>query len=172
MNRISKLLSKFLVFIIIVLTCMIVLKSNVKLRSYVYKNVFQKNLKFAKIDELYEKYFGSIMPDNEVKTVSVEKLNYSKKEEYNNGVKLKVSESYIVPNLRNGIVTSIENKDGKNNVVIEDADGVQINYSLLKEVKVSMYDYVKKGDTIGSVDNELIIEFTKDGKKVDYKKYI
>ena len=36
-----------------------------------------------------------------------------------------------------------------------------------------MYDYLKKGSIIGeALDDKLVLVFTKDGKNLDYKKYI
>lgn len=174
-SKFSRLLSRFLVCIIFVLIGLIALKSNVKLRSYVYKNVFQNNLKFAKLDELYEKYFGSALPltGSDVMVASKEKLEYENLEELEDGVKLEVKEGYTVTSLRSGIVIfSGEKENLGNTVIIEDGDGVEIWYSGLKESKLSMYDYLKVGDIIGSCKNELILEFKKDGKKVDYKKYL
>ena len=176
-NRFSKLLSRFLVFVIIVLCSLIVLKGSPNLRRVIFKNVFQNNLKFAKINKIYEKYFGSSLPltgSSSVALVSSEKLNYEKAEEYKNGVRLTVSNNYAVPVLNSGIVIFTGEKEGYGNtVIVQGADDVEIWYSNLKEVKVSMYDYLKKGSIIGeSMDDKLVLIFTKDGKNLDYKKYI
>lgn len=173
-SKLSKLLSRFLVLIIFVLIGLIALKSNLELRSFVYKNVFQNNLKFAKLDEIYEKYFGSSIPNfkDDTALVSKEKIDYTDLEEYKDGVKLKISDDYVIPSLRSGIITFAGEKDGVNTVILEDSDGVEHSYFNLKEIKVGMYDYIKEGQTIGSASGEVILEFRKDGKKVDYKKYI
>lgn len=176
-NKFSKFISKILVCIIIVLIGLILLKSNQNARDFIYKNIFQNNLKFAKINALYEKYFGSSLPltgSKQTALVSEEKIEYSKLEKYNDGVKLKVEENYAVPILNSGIVIFAGEKEGHGKtVIIEGADEVDIWYSNLKDIKVSMYDYLKKGSIIGEVNNqELILQFTKGGKPLDYKKYI
>ena len=176
-NKFSKALSRFLIFVIIILCGLICLKGSPNLRNIVFKNVFQNNLKFAKINELYEKYFGSSLPltgSDSLALVSSEKLSYDKAEEYKNGVKLTVSKNYAVPLLESGIVIFTGEKEGYGNtVIVQGADDVEVWYSNLKEVKVSMYDYLKKGSIIGEViENKLVLVFTKDGKKLDYKKYI
>ncbi|MBR3229994.1 MAG: M23 family metallopeptidase [Bacilli bacterium] len=176
-NKASKILSRFLVFVIIILCSLIVLKGSPNLRNAVFKNVFQNNLKFAKINELYEKYFGSSLPltgSNSLALVSSEKLNYEKEEKYKDGVKLTVSDNYAVPLLESGIVIFTGEKEGYGNtVIVQGADDVEVWYSNLKEVKVSMYDYLKKGSIVGeTMEDKLVLVFTKDGKNLDYKKYI
>ncbi len=177
-SKFSKMCSRFLVCVIIVLVGLITLKSNPNLRSFVYKNVFQNNLKFAKINELYEKYFGSSLPltgnKSNLAIVSSEKLDYESKEKYNDGVKLKVSDSYAIPILKSGIVVFAGEKEnyGKT-VIVQGADEVEVWYSNLKDIKVSMYDYLKKGSIVGEANGDnFILVFTKDGKVLDYKKYI
>ena len=174
-SKLSKKLSVFLIFVIVLLSGLIALKSNLRLRDFVYRNVFQNNLKFAKINELYEKYFGSALPltgSEDASMVSSDKIDYSNLEEYKDGVKLKVTKDYTVGAFKSGIVIFVGEKEGYGNtVIIEDADGVDIWHSNLKDIKVGMYDYLKKGSIIGQCDDELVMAFTKDGKKVDYKKY-
>ena len=176
-NKVSKILSRFLVFVIITLCGLIVLKGSPNLRNVVFKNIFQNNLKFAKINELYEKYFGSSLPltgSDSLALVSSEKLSYEKSEGYKDGVRLSVSKNYAVPVLESGIVIFTGEKEGYGNtVIVQGADDVEVWYSNLKEVKVSMYDYLKKGSIIGeALDDKLVLVFTKDGKNLDYKKYI
>lgn len=176
-NRFSKLLNRFMVFVIVVLCGLICLKKSPNLRNIVFKSVFQNNLKFAKINELYERYFGSALPltgSDSLALVSSLKLNYEKEEAYKDGVKLTVSNNYAVPLLESGIVVFTGEKEGYGNtVILQGADDVEVWYSNLKEIKVSMYDYLKKGSIVGeTLDNNLVLVFTKDGKKLDYKKYI
>lgn len=177
-NRFSKILSRFLVFIIITLCGLIVLKGSPNLRNIIFKNVFQNNLKFAKINDLYEKYFGSSLPltvaDSSLSLVSSEKLNYKEEEKYKDGVKLTVSKNYAVPLLNSGIVVFTGEKEGYGNtVIVQGADDVEIWYSNLKDIKVDMYDYLKKGSIVGeALDENLVLIFTKNGEFLDYKKYI
>ncbi len=177
-SKMSRFFSKFLVLIIITLSCLIVLKSNANLRGKIYRIVFESNIKFPKINELYEKYFGSSLPltgdNNNLSMVSSEKINYSKKEAFKDGVKLTVNENYAIPLLKGGIVVFTGEKEGYGNtVIVQDADDVEVWYSNLKEIKVSMYDYLKKGDIIGeSNGNNFTLVFTRNGEVLDYKEYI
>lgn len=177
-SRVSKAFSRFLVLIVITLSGMIVLKGNADIRNKVYKIVFQSNLKFPKINELYEKYFGSSLPltgDNQnISMVSSEKIEYSKEEKYKDGVKLTVSENYVIPLIKSGIVVFSGEKEGYGNtVIVEDAEGIDTWYCNLKEIKVNMYDYLKKSSIIGEANGDIfILVFTKDSEVLDYKKYI
>ncbi len=176
-NKFSKFCNRFLLFVIAVLVCMIILKSNSNIRGFVYRNVFQNNFKFAKVNELYEKYFGKVLPfskDSNEALVSSEKLEYESSEKYKDGVKLKVSDNYAVPLLDSGIVIFTGEKEGYGNtVIVEGSDEIQIWYSNLKEIKVEMYDYLKKGGIVGEANGDnFILAFTKDGQFIDYKKHI
>ena len=177
-NRFSKVLSRFLVCIVFVLIGLIGLKSSPNLRSFIYKNIFQNNLNFAGINKLYEKYFGSSLPltgsNTSLTMVSSEKISYDGSKKFKDGVRLNVSENYAVPLLNSGIVVFTGEKEGYGNtVIVQGADDVEVWYSNLKDVKVSMYDYLKKGSIVGEVlDDKLVLVFSKDGNFLDYKKYI
>ena len=177
-SRVSKVFSRFLVLIVLTLSCMIVLKGNADLRNRVYKVVFQSNLKFPKINELYEKYFGSSLPltgsKSNISMVSAQKIEYTKEEKYKDGVKLTVGENYVIPLINSGIVIFAGEKEGYGNtVIVEDAEGVDIWYCNLKDIKVSMYDYLKKSSVVGEANGDnFILVFTKEEEVLDYKNYI
>lgn len=176
-SLISRLLSKFLVLVIIVLVCLITLKSNADLKNFVYKKVFQNNFSFAKMNEVYKKYFGSSLPLKSSTTsemVSSETLEYTDSSNYKEGVKLNVKENYLVPSLDSGLVIFVGDKqDYGNTVIVQRPDNVEVWYCNLKTVGVSLYDYIKKGENIGEANgNNIYLVFKKDGKSLDYKKYI
>lgn len=173
----SRIFSKFLVLIVISLTLLIVLKSNTKLKTYIYENVFQNNLSFAKINSIYKKYFGSSLPilDNtkESQVVSNNTLKYSKIEKYKSGAKLTVEDNYLVTSMDSGIVIFAGEKEGYGKtIVIQRSDDVEVWYANLNNTSLELYDYVKKGENIGEVKNTLYLVYVKDGKKLNYKKYI
>lgn len=173
----SKLVSRFLVFVIFVLFCLIFLKGNSKLRGDIYKFVFQDNLKFAKINSIYEKYFGSSLPlksGSMLSMVSSPKIQYDSVKKYKDGVSLKVAQNYAVSCLESGIVIFVGEKDGYGNtVIVQGADETEFWYSNLNGLKVQMYDYIKRGEIVGeALDSKLILAFKKDGKVLDYKKFI
>ncbi len=178
-SRFSRYLSRFLVLVVVTLVALITLKSNADLRDKVYKKVFQNNMSFAKINEIYKKYFGSSLPlaDNvtaDTELVSTEKIEYSDISKYKDGAKLTVKENYVVSAMDSGLIIFAGEKDdyGKT-VIIQRPDNVEVWYGNLKEINVSLYDYIKKGEIIGEAkDKTLYMVFTKEGKALDYQKYI
>ncbi|MBQ9011488.1 MAG: M23 family metallopeptidase [Bacilli bacterium] len=176
-SKISKLFSKFLVFVILVLSCLIVLKSNPSLKASVYKKVFESNFSFAKINDVYKKYFGSSLPlksSVNADVVSASTIEYNNISKYKDGAKLTVRENYLVPSMDSGLIIFIGEKDGYGNtVIVQRPDNVEVWYCNLKTVGTSLYDYIKKGDSIGeALGTNIYLVFKKSGKSLDYKKYI
>ena len=176
-SRLSKYFSRFLVLVVLLLTTLIVLKGNANIRDFVYQKVFNNNIAFAKINAVYQKYFGSPLPlskKEEAKEVSKEKLDYTKKEKYKDGVKLTVKENYAVPNMDSGIVVFAGNREGYGNtVIVQRPDDIEVWYANLKDINIELYDYLKAGDIIGEVnDKTLYMVFMQNGKALDYQKYI
>ena len=143
-NYISNLFTRTLISVIMVLGCAIFVNINDKNLLFFKNNLFNDTLAFAKINELYSKYFGSIVPD---------------------------ANSNI---LESGIVVFSGEKDGYGKtVIIQGIDGVDIWYSNLTNLNITMYDYVEKGDVLGEVDNnEIVLTFMENGEFTSYEKYI
>lgn len=167
---------KFMISIVLTLICLILLKNNNELKIIFYKHVYQDNISFADINSFYKSKFGYQLPFleyfNDIPVFN-ETLSYNEVNIYKDGVSLSVMENYLVPTIDDGIVVFIGEKEGYGNtVIIEQKDGVSVWYSNLSEINLKMYDYVLKGDLIGSVSNNLYLVFIKDGEFVDYKEYI
>lgn len=173
----SKCFSKFLVCVILLLGILIALKSSPSLREGLYKYVFKDNFSFAKVNAVYEKLFGSSLPLTNVENtamVSSLKMEYEDKKDYKDGVELTVSNGYVIPVIKSGIVVFAGEKEGYGNtVVVQQGDGIEVWYANIKEIKVSMYDYLKSGDILGeSNGTKIYLVFTKEGEILDYNKYI
>lgn len=169
---------KLFVFIIIVLLCLIFLKSNSPLENKIKDILESHHINVAKINSFYKKHFGDILPfqsiaKNNTNLVFDEDLTYEKLEKYKDGVKLTVSDSYLIPNLKDGIVIFIGNKDnyGKT-IIVEQTDGVMVFYGGVSNINVSMYDYVNKGEFLAEAKDSFYMLFEKDGKFLDYKNYL
>lgn len=177
-KSIKRLINQTLISIIILLIGLIVIKKDPSLKDNINKKLYEDSIEFTKVKNLYDKYFGDIIPVNNLlvqeEAVFDEKLNYSKQEQYKDGVKLYVSNNYMVPVLRDGIVVFIGEKEGYGNtIVVEQTDGIDVFYSNIKEVDVKLYDYVEQGTLLGEVkDNYMYLVFQKEGNIIDYKKYI
>lgn len=177
-KNVRNFITRALITVIIFLIGMILVKSDSSIKNGILKQVYDTNFKFTKIKSVYEKYFGNILSVDKLaideKQVFQESLSYQKANSYLDGVKLKVSENYMVPVLESGIVIFTGEKDGYGNtVVIEQVDGVDVYYSNISTDGIKLYDYVEKGKLLGEAqDEKLYLVFQKDGSYLDYKEYI
>lgn len=175
---IFKFVNQFCITAILTLLTLIILKSNSKLKQDFYKHVYEDNFSFSKVNELYKKYFGSSIPFKDffvsTKQVFNEKLTYTEASIYMDGVKLTVSDKYLVPNQLSGLVVFIGEKEGYGNtVIIQQANGIDLWYGNIEDVNVKLYDYVEQGDLIGNTkDNNLYLVYKKDGEVLNYEDYI
>ena len=172
-------ISKLLITIILTLITLILLKSNNKFKTFFYNKVYDNNISFATINKWYENHFGSSIPfkelvEKDTKAVFNNKLEYSKKEKYLDGVKLSVDKNYLVPILESGMVVYIGKKEGYGNtVIVQQVNGVDVWYGNINNPNVKLYDYVEKGKLLGDVkNNNLYLVFKKDGKVLSYEKNI
>ena len=172
-------LSKVCFCIILTLTILIMIKTNSKFKTDFYKNVYETNISFAQINEIYEKYAGSSIPFKDyfmdsTQSVFEETLKYQEAHKYLNGVKLIVDSQYLIPVLEEGLVIFIGEKEGYGNtVIIGQSNGIDVWYSNVLNPAVSLYDYVKKGSLVGNCnDNYFYLVFKKDGQVLNYEEYI
>lgn len=168
-------ISKLMVSIVITLILLIIMKSSNKFKKTFYKYVYDTNISFTKISNLYNKYFGKVvsLPHDNSKTVFNEKITYNSKERYYDGVKLNVGKNYFVPVQESGLVVFIGNKENYGNVIIiQQVNGIDMWYGNINQVDVKLYDYVEKGTLLGECNNDLYILYKQNGKILDYEKYL
>ncbi len=173
------LLSRTMVCVLFFLVALISVKTSVEGKSFIYKNLYEKNFFFSDINKLYTKYLGNLNPfkkidEEDVKAVFNEKLMYADSSKYLDGVSLTVAKNYLVPVLKTGIVTFIGEKEGYGNTIILQCDnGLSIWYSNIQNESVKMYDYIDKGKYLGEAkDTKLYLVFKVDGEVVNYKDYL
>ena len=172
------ILIKSLIVILLFLLSMIFIRQNDKNKKIFKEKVYNNSLSFAKIYNLYSKYLGDALPfkdtiKDDTKKVSNEKITYSSIKKEGDDYLLVVPSNYTLQSIKSGIVIEVKKDDKyKNMVKIQDKSGVNITYKNLNEVEVKLYDYVEKGEILGSVSNKLYINFEKDGKYLSYEKYL
>jgi stage IV sporulation protein FA len=180
-NKINfkKHLLKIGILLVLTVVTVIILKNFKTVKTYFYKHVYEQNISFASINYQYKKIFGSPIPfadliESKTKPVFNEKLAYFEKKSYQEGVKLIVSKEYLVPALETGMVIFIGDKENyPNTVIINGINGEDIWYTNVNKLNVSLYDYIEKGNLIGStINDELILSFKKNGKVLDYNEKI
>lgn len=181
-NTLSKflftILIKSLIVVLLFLSSMIFIRQNDKNKKVFKEKVYNNSLSFAKIYNLYSKYLGDALPfkdtiKDDTKKVSNEKITYSSIKKEGDDYLLVVPSNYTLQSIKSGIVIEVKKDDKYKNIVkIQDKSGVNITYKNLNEVEVKLYDYVEKGEILGSVSNKLYINFEKDGKYLSYEKYL
>lgn len=176
-NFLVHFFNKILVCFIFVILCLILMKTNPSFKTFIENKVYKDNLSFAYLNNLYNQYFGDILPSykgDNTTTVFNEKLEYKNYNKYLDGYKLEVSDSYLVPIIESGIVVFVGNIDNYGeSIIIEGIDGVDIWYGNLENVNVKLYDYVTKGNFLGETkDNILYLVFEKNQEYLKFEDYI
>lgn len=178
-NFVIKKINRFLLLIILFLGVAIYMKTSSDAKNNILNSVFNTNFSFNKYGKAIKSVFGDLTPfksslEKNTKAVFNEKLNYSRKTKYQDGVKLTVTDNYLVPSLKSGIVVFIGKKSYyQNAVIVQGTDGVDYWYGNFDSAKVKIYDYVEKGQELGSVKgNQLMLSFIKNKKVLNYEKYL
>ena len=175
-SKFNLFLIKFFIIILSFSLLSISIKKDVKLKNIIYNKVYKSNFSFAYFKNIYNKNIGNIIPFQNIfkeKKVFNEKLEYEKLSRYNKGVKLKLSNNYAIPIIKDGIVIFVGDKDIGKTVIIQGSDGIDIWYSNLSNINVKLYDYVEENSIIGEAkNNELYLLFQKDGVEIDYNKVL
>lgn len=177
-KEIKSILNKLLLSIIIFLIGMILVKTNPTLKEKIKTKVYEESLPFQKLKNVYEKYLGNILSIEKIvkeeQPVFNETLAYNNVKKYKDGVKLNVTDNYMVPIIESGVVVFIGEKEnyGKT-IIIEQIDGIDVFYGNVEINNIKLYDYVEKGELLGEAkENTLYLVFQKNGEYLNYKEYI
>lgn len=171
------LVTRILISLILVIGVSIFVKVNDLNKSYVQKYLFEDNLKFTEINQLYQKYFGKIIPspiDKDEMVFSGDDLTKKAYEKYENGIKFTISEHSPISALIGGIVVFIGEKDNYGNtVIVQGNDGVDYWYGGLTNLSVNLYDYIESNALLGETSaNHLYLVLKKDNNYLNYEEYI
>ena len=162
----KNLLNKVCLSIIFMLSSLIFVEYGNNRELY-KSNVLENNISFSKLRSYYDKYFvgkkdevsnNDVLVSNELDYEIVDGRYKYLKEEVNG--------------IESGIVVYVGEKDNLGNtVIVQGVDGVDVWYSNLGEVKVSLYDYISNGDLLGLSNEYYLISLYKDGKLITYEEY-
>lgn len=172
-----KKVNHFLFLGVIVLGLLISFKANKENKNFITNFLSTNHISFAKINKWYQDNLGSILPFKKEKSTNEvfnEKLEYSNLEEYKSGIKLTTKDKYLVPNINEGIVIFIGDKEEVGNtIIIQSSNEVEYWYSNVENISVNLYDYVSKGEYLGEVKNKtLYLSFYKNNEAQNYKEYL
>ena len=176
-NKLYFYLFKFFAVIIIFVFASLLIRKNANFKSLILNKVYKDNISFSYIKNIYNKYIGNILPFQNVlkeKKVFSEKLEYNSLSKYDNGIKLTVNDSYLVPIIKEGIVVFVGEKENYGNtVIISQSDGIDTWYGNLSNINVKLYDNVETNSILGEVkNNELYLLFSRGGAYIDYKEVL
>lgn len=174
--KIKRFVKKLMLTTIVILIGLILTKNNPKLKEVLKENILEKSINFNFNKKIYTKYLGKFLNQNneKVKPVFSEKITYQKQEQYLDGVELTVENNYQVPSLESGVIIYLGDKEnyGKT-IIVEQVDGIETSYTNVDIKNYKLYDYIEKGDILGTtINDKLIVSFQKEGKYLDYQKYI
>ena len=164
--------------VILFLASLIYIRQSDKNKEKYEKIVYNNSLSFAKIYGVYKEYLGDVVPfknvfNDDTKLVLSDKITYEKIEKENDGYILSVSSSYTTPAIKSGIVIKVTQEgDYKEMITIQDEEGLNITYGCLDNLNVRLYDYVEKGEILGTADKKLYLIFEKDDKYLSYEEYL
>lgn len=172
----KRIVSKLLLSIIFLLVSIILINKNNNVKEFYQKNIYTNSWSFTKFNSLYNKYFGSLVKDYQVPDTSSvfnEALSYSHIEDYLNGSILSVSNNYMVPVIESGIIVYLGDKDAlKNTCIVQGVDGVDIWYSNIDISKLTLMDYVNKGEFLSTtLSDRLYLTLERGNEYIKYEDY-
>lgn len=175
-SKIMKFVNKTLTAIFLGLVFLIVMEYSPKFKSFMQDDVLNKNFSFGFLGKLYDKYFGEVLPKTNENVVKVfnEKINYKNKEKYLNGYKLTVTDNYLVPTIKSGVVVFIGEKEEYGSVItIEGEDNTTITYGNIKNTDLKLYNYINMGEYLGEANGDFIyLIIQKEGEYQDIETYL
>ena len=163
----KKLLSKILLSIIFILSSLIFVEygENEKLFK---DEVLNNNISFSELRSYYDKYFKGDKVSNEDNNDML--VNNVMEYEYIDGRYKYLKEDVSL--IQSGIVVYVGEKDNLGNtVIVQGIDGIDVWYSNVTDVRVSLYDYVSKGDNIALSKEYYLVSLMKDGTLISYDEY-
>lgn len=172
-DYVNGLIVRVLISIIILFTTIILCNFNPKIESF-KEEIMSENMSFSKIANVYNKYFGSIVPFESIfkdeQPVFNEKMTYDEITNYKDGFELTVKKDYLVPIINSGVVVFMGEKEGLGNtIIVQGIDEVDYWYSNVTNTSCTLYDYVSKGDVLGNANGEkLYLTFKKGSEYLDY----
>lgn len=177
-NYVNSLISRILLSVIVFFGAIIFMNSTKVGNEFIKEKVLKDNISFTKIANIYNKYFGDIVPFDKVikddTTVFNEKIQYDNITNYKDGYELQVKKNYLVPIINSGVVVFVGEKEGYGNtVIIQGIDEVDYWYGNVGNLSVSLYDYVSKGGYLGTAEGEkMYLLFRKDSEYLEYNDFI
>jgi hypothetical protein len=159
-----------LLSIIVVLVSLIITNFDKDIRSEFKRIVLEENINFGKFKKIYNEFVGGKEKED---TLVVSLTNLIDYEKIDNSYRVKVTSDDAIEFMASGFIVYVGNKDDLGNtVIVQGNDGIDIWYSNVSLNNYSLYDYVRKGEILGSsLSDYYLFTIIKDGKKIKYEEY-
>ena len=169
---IKGLLIRGLLALILFLSLSIYLNYNDQNVLFFKRNFYDKALNFSTFNNLYQRWFGSPLPDPDTLAVSNNIMGYTEVNSFHDGAALK-GVNTVTP-FKSGIVVFVGEKDHfGHTIIIQGMDGIDYWYGNVTDVAVKIYDYIQSDKIIANAkDNKLYILFMKNGEVLDFEEFI
>ena len=154
-------------FTVIIFSMIIVIASNYspKFKSFIVNKVLNSTMDFSSFNKLINKTTNVFKGEEKVEPV-LKEINETIK--YKDGVKYLVADNANVYLKDSGIVTYIGNKEGYNNtIIIQQSNGYYAWYGNIEKPSIKLYDYVERGEVIGTASDEYYYVLYKDDKVIE-----
>ena len=163
-------LTKLLLSIIIVLTCLIVTNINNDFKENFKREVLEENLRFNEFNKLYKKLMIDTKENTELVSNTIDTTDMK---EINGRYRLNYGINYPVEALKPGIIVyEGEKEELGNTIIVQGNDGVDLWYSGINLNDKSLYDYISTNDILGeSIEPYIYISIYKDGELLKYEEY-
>ncbi len=175
---VNLLITRILISVILFFGLIITMNISDLGRSFIKDNVLSESFSFTKVKNLYNEYFGNILPFEDLmkdeSTVFNEKMIYEEINNYKDGYELTVKNNYLVPIINSGIVVFIGEKEGLGNtLIIQGVDEIDYWYSNVTNTTANLYDYVSKGTYLGTTNGtKLYLTFKKGNDYLDFDEVV
>ena len=174
-KKISKIFTKILLSIILVLGSTIYIKLSPENLENFKSTVLESNLTFTKINEWYHDVFGTVLPSvTEPDDSFVSNTDpLANLENYNDGYKVSTSKNSTIEALQSGLFVFQGEKEGYGNVyIIQGVNGIDIWYGNIQDTSLKLYDYIESGTILGTTQEDYYyLAFVKDGNFITYEEY-
>ncbi|MEG1850508.1 MAG: M23 family metallopeptidase [Bacilli bacterium] len=164
----KSLFIRCLTVIIVSLVVLIICLSNTSFKNIINNYLFSNNFNFSTINKLYNKV---LLGKKDISFVNKEnKVDFSDSTKYKDGYSISLKENTPIKLLGSGVVVYIGDKEGYGKTLImQQSNGVDVWYGNMKEINVTIYDYLEKESIIGTSKNNIYYLFQKNGKALSYK---
>ena len=169
---IKSLFIRILTSIILFLVFSIFVNYSDKNLLFFKRNFYDKTFNFSSFTNLYNKYFGKVLPEAEDLVVNKSELNYTEVNTYHSGAVLSGVDS--VSPFKSGIVVFLgEKEDYGNTIIIQGMDGIDYWYGNVIDVSIKLYDYIESDTVIANAkENKLYVLFMKNGEVLDFEEFV